>query len=114
MCVCVFFLITAKISPGAPSHLFNGGAGGSWLPLGSTHVGPLPLTKANGNEGSAPGQRYNDVLTTKRTESEKKNLWGLCKTGFLTQHMCLFLRVNVDHFIFFFTCPSAASVTFTP
>lgn len=106
------FLITAKISPGAPSHLFNGGAGGGWLPLGSTHVGSLPLTKANGSEGSEPRQRYNDVLTTKRTESEEKNLWGLCKMSFLMQHMCLFLRINVDQFSFFI-CPSAASVTFT-
>lgn len=74
--MCGFFLITAKIGPGAPSHLFNGGAGGGWLPLGSTHVGPVPLTKANGSEGSEPGQRYNDVLTTKRTESEKKKTVG--------------------------------------
>lgn len=68
---CVF-LITAKISPGVPSHLFNSGAGG-WLPQGNTHRSLCTYcqSKANGNEGSQPQQRYNKILTIQQDKRRK-------------------------------------------
>lgn len=73
---CVF-LITAKISPGVPSHLFNSGAGGC-LPQGSTHRSPCTCcqSKANGNERSESRQRYNNILTIQRDNGGKKQQWS--------------------------------------
>lgn len=92
---CVF-LITAKISPGVPSHLFNSGAGGC-LPQGSTHSSPCTYcqSKANGNEGSESQQRYNDILTIQRDNSVKNPavIWQ-------NEPMTDMARVTLQRFIF--------------
>lgn len=67
---CVF-LITAKISPGVPSHLLNTGAGGR-LPQGSTHRSLCTYcqSRVHDKEGSQQ-QKYTTSRQYSRTEVRK-------------------------------------------